>query len=139
MGGIMKAQRAQLWIALVGLALGAFILHYRIHPPQQGLTYFWASLFPGVDLVVVSILFLFRSTVIWALLLNTFLAYLGIILMSDLTITWTLTGAIKVSPSTQPFAWLLQTLLPDIMILIADLFVGMALYKITVSAPKENT
>ena len=135
----MKAQRAQLWIALVGLALGAFILHYRIHPPQQGLTYFWASLFPGVDLVVVSILFLFRSTVIWALLLNTFLAYLGIILMSDLTITWTLTGAIKVSPSTQPFGWLLQTLLPDIMILIADLFVGMALYKITVSAPKEVT
>ena len=134
----MKAQRAQLWIALVGLALGAFILHYRIHPAQQGLTYFWASLFPGVDLVVVSILFLFRSTVVWALLLNTFLAYLGIILMSDVTITWTLTGGIKVGPLTQPFAWLMQTLLPDIMILIADLFVGMALYKITVSPSKEG-
>jgi hypothetical protein len=134
----MKAQRAQLWIALVGLALGAFILHYRIHPPQENLTHFWASLFPGVDLVVVSILFLFRSTVIWALLLNTFIAYLGIILMSDLTITWTFTGAIKVSPSAQPFAWLLQTMLPDIMILIADLFVGMALYKITVSSARES-
>ena len=118
----MKAQRAQLWIALVGLALGGFMLHYRIHPPQENLTHFWASLFPGIDLVVVSILFLFRSTVIWALLLNTFIAYLGIILMSDLTITWTLTGTIKVSPSAQPFAWLLQTMLPDILILIADLF-----------------
>jgi hypothetical protein len=133
----MKAQRAQLWIALVGLALGAFMLHYRIHPPQQALTNFWASLFPGVDLIVVSILFLFRGTAVWALLLNSFIAYLGIILMSDLSITSALTGAIKVSTWQQPFSWLLQTMLPDILILIADLFVGMALYKITVSSPKE--
>ena len=88
----MKAQRVQLWIALVGLALGAFMLHYRIHPPQASLTNFWASLFPGIDLVVVSILFLFRGTVIWALLLNSFIAYIGIILMSDLTITSTPQG-----------------------------------------------
>jgi hypothetical protein len=134
----MKAQRVQLWIALVGLAVGAFMLHYRIHPPQASLTNFWASLFPGIDLVVVSILFLFRGTAIWALLLNSFIAYIGIILMSDLTIASILKGAIKVSPWEQPFAWLLQTMLPDIMILIADLFVGMALYKITVSSARER-
>jgi hypothetical protein len=134
----MKAQRVQLWIALVGLALGAFMLHYRIHPPQASLTNFWASLFPGIDLVVVSILFLFRGTVIWALLLNSFIAYIGIILMSDLTITSILKGAIKVSPWEQPFAWSVQTMLPDILILVADLFVGMALYKITVSSPREK-
>jgi hypothetical protein len=133
----MKAQRARLWIALVGLALGAFMLHYRIHPPQQALTNFWASLFPGVDLIVVSILFLFRGTAVWALLLNSFIAYLGIILMSDLSITSAFKGAIEVNPWKQPFSWLLQTMLPDIAILIADLFVGMALYKITVSSPKE--
>ncbi len=134
----MKAQRVQLWIALVGLAAGAFMLHYRIHPPQASLTNFWASLFPGIDLIVVSILFLFRGTVIWALLLNSFLAYIGIILMSDLTITSTLKGSIQVSPWAQPFSWLVQTMLPDIMILIADLFVGMALYKITVSSPRQK-
>jgi len=134
----MKAQRVQLWIALVGLAFGAFMLHYRIHPPQDSLTNFWASVFPGIDLIVVSILFLFRRTAIWALLLNSFLAYIGIILMSDLTITSTLKGAIQVSPWEQPFGWLLQTMLPDILILIADLFVGMALYKITVSLPREK-
>jgi hypothetical protein len=134
----MKAQRVQLWIALVGLALGAFMLHYRIHPPQASLTNFWASLFPGIDLILVSILFLFRGTVIWGLLLNSFIAYIGIILMSDLTITSALKGAIKVSPWEQPFAWFSQTMLPDILILIADLFVGMALYKITVSSPREK-
>ena len=134
----MKAQRVQLWIALVGLALGAFMLHYKVHPPLANLTHFWASLFPGIDLVVVSILFLFRSTVVWALLLNTFIAYLGIIMMTDLTIVSTLEGWIKVSPKGEPFAWLLETMLPDILILIADLFVGMALYKITVSSPREK-
>lgn len=133
----MKAQRAQLWIALVGLAVGAFMLHYRIHPPQANLTNFWSCLFPGVDLVIVSILFLFRSTVVWALLLNSFIAYLGIIMMTDLTIFSTVEGWIKVSPMEQPFAWLLESMFPDILIVIADLFVGMALYKITVSSPKE--
>jgi hypothetical protein len=126
----------QLWIALVGLAAGAFMLHYRIHPPQASLTNLWASLFPGIDLVLVSVLFLFRGTAIWALLLNSFIAYIGIILMSDLTIASVLKGAINVSPREQPFAWLLQTMLPDILILVADLFVGMALYKITVSSPR---
>ncbi len=132
----MKAQRAQLWIALVGLALGAFMLHYRIHPPQQGFPNFWASLFPGVDLIVVSILFLFRGAAIWALLLNSFIAYLGMMMMADLSITSALKGAIKISLWEQPFSWLLQTMLPDILVLTADLFVGMALYKITVSSPK---
>ena len=132
----MKAQRMQLWIALVGLAVGAFMVHYRVHPPQASLTNFWASLFAGTDLILVSILFLFRGTAIWALLLNSFIAYMGIILMSDLTIASALKGAIKVSPLGQPFAWLLQSMLPDIVILVADLFVGMALYKITVSSPK---
>ncbi len=135
----MIAQRAQLWIALVGLAVGAFMLHYRIHPPQENLTNFWSCLFPGVDLVIVSILFLFRRTVVWALLLNSFIAYLGIIMMTDLTIFSTVEGWIKVSPWEKPFAWLVQTMLPDIVILIADLFVGMALYKITVSSPGKNS
>ncbi len=134
----MKPQRVQLWIALVGLAFGGFMLHYRIHPPQASLTNFWASLFPGIDLIVVSILFLFRSAAIWALLLNSFIAYLGIILMSDLSITSTIKGTIQVSPWQQPFAWLLQTMAPDILILIADLFVGMALYKTIVASPKET-
>jgi len=134
----MKAQRVQLWIALVGLALGGFILHYKGHPPEASLTHFWASLFPGIDLVIVSILFLFRSTAIWALLLNSFIAYLGIIMMTDLTIVSTVEGWIKISPKEQPFAWLMESMLPDILILIADLLVGMALYKITLSSPRET-
>jgi len=131
----MTEQRWQLWVALVGLGLGGFMLHYRIHPPAA-LTYFWPSFFGGIDLLLVSILFLFRSTAIWALLLNSFMAFLGIIMMTDFTIFLTYQGLIKASPATQPFAWLLQSLFADDCILFADFMVGLALYKATMAAPK---
>ncbi len=134
----MKAQRAQLWIALVGLAIGATMLHMRLHPPLASLTQFWATLFCFIDLVLVSIFFLFRSTALWALLLNSFIAFVGIIMMSDLTIVSTLQGWIKVSPGDQPLEWLMQTMLPDIAILVADLFVGMALYSIIIRPAEKR-
>ena len=134
----MKAQRAQLWIALVGLAIGAIMLHVKLHPPLASLTQFWATLFCTIDLVLVSILFLFRSTALWALLLNSFIAFLGIIMMTDLTIVSTLEGWIKVSPKDQPLEWLMQTMLPDIAILVADLFVGMALYSIIIRPAEKR-
>ena len=133
----MNAQRTQLWLALVFLAIGATILHYRLHPPKN-LTNFWATAFCLIDLVLVSILFLFRSTAVWALLLNSFIAFLGIILMSDLTIFSTYAGWIKVSPRVAPFQWLLQTMLPDIAILVADFLVGLALYKAIMSQPRQR-
>jgi hypothetical protein len=133
----MNGQRTQLWFALVLLALGATMLDYRIHPPTD-LTHFWATAFCLIDLVLVSILFRFSSTAVWALLLNGFIAFLGIILMSDLTIVSTYTGSISVSPLVAPFQWLLQTLLPDIAILVADFLVGLALYKVIVSKPRQS-
>ena len=103
----MKNQRIQLWVALVCLAIGAFMLHYRIHPPQGRLTYFWASFAGGLNLVLVSLLFLFKRTALWGLLLNSFLAYIGIIMMTDYTITLTLFGKIPYSPFSEPLRWFL--------------------------------
>jgi len=134
----MSTQRVQLWVALVCISIGALMLHYRVHPPQEGLTYFWATFFCTIDLVVVSVLFLFRSTAVWALLLNSFIAYLGIIMMGDLSIDGTLRGAIQVSPKDQPVAWLLQTTLPDIAVLVGDLLVGMALYRVIVTGRERH-
>ncbi|HMK36218.1 MAG TPA: hypothetical protein VK463_14185 [Desulfomonilaceae bacterium] len=135
----MREQRIQLWLALVALAIGATMLHYKLHPPQGHLTNFWATLFCSIDLVVVSILFLFRSTALWGLLLNSFLAFLGIIMMSDLTIVSTYEGWIKVSPRSEPLQWLLESMLPDISILAADFLVGLALYRITLMNPKGSS
>jgi len=125
----MKTSRNTLWVALVALAVGAAMLHIRIHPPGEELTYLWPNLFSLLDLFLVSLLFLFRGTALLGLLLNSFFAYLGIIMMADFSLSATLAGQIKVMPGANFFGWLLLTTFPDIMILLADFMVGLALYK----------
>jgi hypothetical protein len=131
----MKAARQLLWVALVALALGATILHLRIHPPEE-LTYVWPNLFSWIALVVVSTLFLFRSTAILAVILNSFLAYLGIIMMADFSLSATLAGQVKVMPGSNFFGWLLSTTFPDISILVGHLLVGLALYRVIMAEPE---
>jgi hypothetical protein len=125
----MKGQRLQLWVALVALAVGATLLHYRIHTPGEDPTDLWPNLFSLIDLVLVSALFLFRGTALLGLLLNSFLAFLGIILMADYSLSATLAGQMKVMPGQNFIGWLPLTTFPDIMILLADFLVGLALYR----------
>ena len=80
--------------------------------------------------MLVSLLFLFRSTAILAVILNSFLAYLGIIMMADFSLSATLAGQVKVMPDVNFFGWLLQTTFSDITILVADFLVGLALYRV---------
>jgi hypothetical protein len=125
----MKSPRLQLWVALVALAVGASMLHLRIHPPGEELTDLWPNLFSVIDLVLVSALFLFRSTALLGLLLNSFLAFFGIIMMGDYSLSATLAGHLKIMPGQNFFGWLLLTTIPDIMVAVADFFVGLALYR----------
>ena len=124
----MATQRTTLWWALVSLALGVTLLHYRVHPPKN-LTFLWPTLLSLMDLVLVSALFRFRSTALLGLLLNSFLAFLGIIMMADYSLSATLAGQMKVMPGANFFGWLLLTTFPDIMIALADFLVGLALYR----------
>ncbi len=125
----MKSPRHLLWIALVAMGLGATLLHLRIHPPHS-LTYLWPNLFSWVQLVVVSLLFLDRRTALLGVILNSFIAYLGIIMMADFSISATLAGQVKVMPGVDFFGWLLQTTFADIAILVGGLLVGLALYQV---------
>ena len=125
----MTTQRRQLWLALVALAVGATMLHYRIHTPGEDPTDLWPNLFSLIDLVLVSALLRFRSTALLGLLLNSFLAFLGIIMMADFSLSATLAGQVKVMPGVNFFGWLLATTFPDIMIALADFLVGLALYR----------
>jgi hypothetical protein len=124
----MTSQRTTLWWALVSLAAGATLLHYRVHPPKD-LTYLWPTLFSLMDLVLVSVLFRFRSTALLGLLLNSFLAFFGMIMMADYSLSATLAGQVKVMPGANFFGWLLLTTFPDIMIALADFLTGLALYR----------
>jgi hypothetical protein len=118
-------------VALVALALGATLLHLRLHPLDE-LSDLWPNLFSVIDLVVVSLLFLFRSTAVLGVILNSFLAFLGIIMMADFSISATLAGKVAVSPGANFFGWLLLTTFPDIAFLVADLMVGLALYRVII-------
>lgn len=118
-------------MALVALALGATLLHLRLHPLDE-LSDLWPNLFSVIDLVVVSLLFLFRSTAVLGVILNSFLAFLGIIMMADFSISATLAGKVAVSPGANFFGWLLLTTFPDIAFLVADLMVGLALYRVII-------
>jgi len=124
----VTTQRPALWVALVSLALGATLLHYRIHPPKD-LTYLWPNLFSLIDLVLVSALFRFRGAALLGLLLNSFLAFLGIMMMADYSFSATLAGQVKVMPGVNFFGWLLHTTFPYIMIALADFLTGLALYR----------
>jgi hypothetical protein len=125
----MPSQRPTLWAALVSLALSATLLHYRIHPPGEDLTSLWPSLFSLTDLVLVSALFRFRSTALLGLLLNSFLAFLGIIMMADYSLSATLAGQMQFTPGVNFFGWLPATTFPYITIALADFLVGQALYR----------
>jgi len=125
----MTTQRTALWLALVSMALGDALLHYRIHPPGDDPTDLWPNLFSLIDLVLVSALFRFRGTALLGLLLNSFLVFLGIIMMADYSLAATLAGQVKVMPGVNFFGWLLATTFPDIMIALADFLVGLALYR----------
>ncbi len=125
----MQTQRNTLWVALVALAVGATMLHYRIHTPGEDPTDLWPNLFSLIDLVLVSALFRFRATALVGLLLNSFLAFLGIIMMTDFSLSATLAGQMKVMPAQNFFGWLLLTTFPDIMVALADFLTGLALYR----------
>jgi hypothetical protein len=125
----MTSQRTTLWWALVSLAAGATLLHYRIHTPGDDPTDLWPNLFSVIDLVLVSALFRFRSTALLGLLINSFLAFFGIIMMADYSLSATLAGQVKVMPGANFFGWLLLTTFPDIMIALADFLTGLALYR----------
>jgi hypothetical protein len=133
----MTAPRQLLWVSLVALALGATMLHGRIHPLGEDPTYLWPNLFSWLDLGLVSLLFLNRGTALLGLLLNSFLAYLGIIMMADFSLSATLAGQVKVLPGQDFFGWLMQTTLPDIAVLLADFLVGLALYKAIMTEHRE--
>lgn len=126
----MKVERRLLWLTLVCLAVGAAHMHYRFHPPDKGVVYLWANLLIFVDLLVVNAFFLSRRTVVWGLLLNSFIAFLGIIMMADFTLLRTLNGTIEVAPGQDLLGWFLHTSFANIIITVADFLVGLALYRI---------
>ena len=115
------------------LAVSGLLLHVRIHyfmvadklHPGSFLfdsTKFFASLFPLIDVVLVTALFMSRRTFVYGYLLNGLLVIYGTIFMAHFSIAEMIAKSIPLQ------SMLLKSTLADIGILWADFFAGKALY-----------
>jgi hypothetical protein len=126
-------KKGPLLTALFLLAVSGLMLHYRIHnfmvedKLNSGTftidsTRFLATLFPLVDVVLVTALFMSRKTAVYGYLLNGLIVIYGKILMAHFSISEMITNSIPLH------SMLLKSTLPDVGVAWGDFFVGKALY-----------
>ncbi len=109
------------------------MLHYRIHnfmiadASHPGTfifdsTRFLATLFPLIDVVLVTALFMSRKTAVYGYLLNGLIVIYGTVFMAHFSISEMIAKSVPLQ------SMLLKSTLPDIGIAWGDFFVGKALY-----------
>lgn len=143
--------RKTLLAALFLLAVSGMLLHARIHrfmvpdivtgEIHFSETNFLAFIFPLIDVVVVTALFMRSETAVYGYLFNGLLVIYGTVFMAHFSLAEPAAKSIPVS------AWLFRSTLPDICIAWADFFVGKALYDLymgikppdKVAAPAEGS
>ena len=113
-----NSEKKSLIFAIFFLSLGGWMLHYRIHPPSQGIP---ANYFPFiiglVNILFVPLLLNFRKMFLYGYLINGFSVIFGVILMS----------AFSLSKLPQPLSMsniIFKTTLADIFLLLPKLFIG---------------
>ena len=113
--------RLVLILAIFFLALGGWLLHLRIHPTAKDAENYIPFVAGLISVIVIPVLFIFRSTIPFAYLLNGMTVIIGTITMTHFSI------------ENHPPVWTLQTILlgtclPDILMLWGKFAVGKALF-----------
>jgi hypothetical protein len=131
-----RTMRHLLLTALVLMATGALYLHLRIHPflvpdkanPGQTLfvgSFLAASIFPLLDLTVVSLLFTCRRTAVYGYVLNGMTVIFGTVLMTHFSLV-----KLGAEPAQPLYLLLFKSTFPDIALAWADFLVGATLYSL---------
>lgn len=122
-----------LLLAIFFLALGGWLLHLRIHPLAKDAENIIPAAACFISAIIIPVLFMFRSTISFAYLLNGMTVIIGTITMTHFSI------------ENPPPVWTLQTLLfgtclPDIFLLWGKFAVGKALFDMesTIQRPDES-
>jgi hypothetical protein len=125
---------------LVLLAVSGLLLHYRIHNFMAADklhpggfvfdgTKFFATLFPVIDVILVTALFISRKTAVYGYLLNGLIVIYGTVFMAHFSLA-------EIAAKSIPLqAMFLKSTLPDIGIAWADFFAGKALYDLYMKGP----
>lgn len=112
--------RRILIIAMFFLALGGFLLHYRIHP-FVGI-YRIARIVSLLDVFLVTALLCARKSAIYGLLLKGIFTILGAVLMGHLSVA----GFIGKNPTFSD--WVFKSTLADILIALSGFLIARAIY-----------
>ena len=123
--------RAVLILAIFFLALGGWLLHLRIHPITKDAENYIPLVAGFISVLVIPVLFIFRSTIPFAYLLNGMTVIIGTITMTHFTI------------ENHPPVWTLQTiflgtLLADIIMLWGKFAVGKALFELELAVNQPD-
>jgi hypothetical protein len=115
--------RLSLILAIFFLALGGWLLHLRIHPIAKDAENYIPAVAGFISVIIIPILFAFRSTIPFAYLLTGMTVIIGTITMTHFSI------------ENPPQVWTLQTILlgtclPDILMLWGKFAVGKAIFEL---------
>lgn len=64
------------------MALGGFLLHFRIHPPAKDAFNLIGVLFPLFNALILPFMFFHRKTVRWAYVINATSVVVGVVVMT---------------------------------------------------------
>lgn len=124
--------RLTLIMAIFFIALGGWLLHLMIHPVAKNAENYIPAVAGFISVIIVPILFIFRSTTPFAYLLNGMTVIIGTITMAHFSI------------KHPPQVWILETillgtLLADIILLWGKFAIGKALFEmeITMNHPDD--
>lgn len=112
--------RRILIISMFLLALGGFLLHYRIHP-FVGI-YRFAIIVSLLDVFLVTALLCVRSLAIYGLVLKGMFTILAVVLMGHFSIV----GFIGKNPTLSD--WVFKSTLADILIALSGFLITRAIY-----------
>ncbi len=123
--------RLVLILAIFFLAVGGWLLHLRIHPFAKDPENFIPLVAGFISVIVTPVLFIFRSTIPFAYLLNGITVIIGTITMTHFTI------------ENPPQVWTLQTilmgtLLADIVLLWGKFAVGKAIFELELAVNQPD-
>ncbi len=124
--------RLTLILAIFFIALGGWLLHLMIHPVAKNLVNYIPAVAGFISVIIIPLLFIFRSTTTFAYLLNGITVIIGTIMMAHYSITH------------PPQVWTLQTillgtLLADILLLWGKFAIGKTIFEmeITINHPDD--
>jgi hypothetical protein len=125
--------RFTLILAIFFLALGGWLLHLRIHPLAKNVEHYIPAVAGFISVIIIPLLFIFRSTTPFAYLLNGMTVIIGTIAMTHFSIK-------NPPPEWTVQTILLGTLLADIILLWGKFALGKALFEmeVTLNHPEDT-